>query len=98
MSYNYKHNEANGEGNQDGSSYNYSWNCGVEGPTRKVSVRQMRERQIKNAFLMMLLSQGVPMIYHVMNSAIPRAETIMPTVRIMLPAGQTGRAFPETRD
>lgn len=64
VSYNYKHNEANGEGNQDGSSYNYSWNCGVEGPTRKVSVRQMRERQIKNAFLMMLLSQGVPMIYH----------------------------------
>ena len=47
VSYNYKHNEANGEGNQDGSSYNYSWNCGVEGPTRKVSVRQMRERQIK---------------------------------------------------
>ena len=34
-------------GNQDGSDYNYSWNCGVEGPTRKVSVRQMRERQIK---------------------------------------------------
>lgn len=33
VSYNYKHNEANGEGNQDGSSYNYSWNCGVEGPT-----------------------------------------------------------------
>ena len=63
VSYNYKHNEANEEGNQDGSSYNYSWNCGIEGPSRKVSVRQMRERQIKNAFLMMLLSQGVPMIY-----------------------------------
>ena len=40
VSYNYKHNEANGEGNQDGSSYNYSWNCGVEGPTvRFPSVR-----------------------------------------------------------
>ena len=64
VSYNYKHNEANEEGNQDGSSYNYSWNCGIEGPSRKVSVRQMRERQMKNAFLMMLLSQGVPMIYN----------------------------------
>ena len=64
VSYNYKHNEANEEGNQDGSSYNYSWNCGIEGASRKVSVRQMRERQIKNAFLMMLLSQGVPMIYN----------------------------------
>ena len=64
VSYDGKHNEANGENNLDGPDYNYSWNCGVEGPTRKVSVRQMRERQIKNAFLMMLLSQGVPMIYH----------------------------------
>ena len=63
-SYNEKHNEANGWGNTDGADDNNSWNCGVEGPTRKVSVRQMRERQIKNAFLMMLLSQGVPMIYH----------------------------------
>lgn len=63
VSYDFKHNEENGEGNQDGSSYNYSWNCGVEGPSRKMSVRQMRERQIKNAFLMILLSQGTPMIY-----------------------------------
>lgn len=63
VTYNYRHNEANGENNQDGSSYNYSWNCGVEGPTRKQQIRQMRERQLRNAFLMMLLSQGVPMIY-----------------------------------
>lgn len=63
VSYNYKHNEANGEENQDGSSYNYSWNCGVEGPTRKLAVRQIRERQMRNAFFMLLLSQGVPMIY-----------------------------------
>ena len=63
VSYNYKHNEDNGENNQDGSSYNYSWNCGVEGPTKKAAVRQVRQRQMKNAFLMMLLSQGVPMIY-----------------------------------
>ncbi len=63
VSYNYKHNEDNGENNQDGSSYNYSWNCGVEGPTRRNAVRQSRERQMRNAFLMLLLSQGVPMIY-----------------------------------
>ena len=63
VSYNYKNNEANGEDNQDGNSYNYSWNCGIEGPTRKKTVVEARERQIRNAFLMMLLSQGVPMIY-----------------------------------
>lgn len=61
--YNYRHNEANGEGNQDGSDYNYSWNCGIEGPTRKMAVKRMREQQIKNAFLLLLLSQGIPMIY-----------------------------------
>ena len=63
VSYNYKHNEENGENNEDGSSYNYSWNCGTEGNTRKLAVRQMRERQMRNAFLMMILSQGTPMIY-----------------------------------
>lgn len=63
VSYNYKHNEANGEDNNDGSSYNYSWNCGIEGPCRKQAVRQIRERQLRNAFLLLLLSQGVPMIY-----------------------------------
>jgi glycogen operon protein len=63
VSYNYKHNEANGEDNADGSSYNYSWNCGIEGPSRRMTICQIRERQMKNAFLFMLLSQGVPMIY-----------------------------------
>lgn len=63
VTYTYKHNEANGEDNQDGSSYNFSWNCGVEGPSRKMAIRQIRDRQLRNAFLMVLLSQGVPMIY-----------------------------------
>ena len=63
VSYNYKHNEANGENNEDGSCYNYSWNCGVEGPSRKLALRQMRERQMRAAFAMMLLSQGTPMLY-----------------------------------
>ena len=63
VSYNYRHNEENGENNQDGSSYNYSWNCGVEGPTRKAQILKIRERQKKNAMLLLLLSQGTPMIY-----------------------------------
>lgn len=63
VSYDSKHNEANGENNRDGNSYNFSWNCGVEGPSRKVSVRKLREQQMRNAFLLLLLSQGTPMIY-----------------------------------
>lgn len=63
VSYNYKHNEANGEDNQDGANYNYSWNCGTEGPSRKLAIRQMREKQMRNAFLLLLLSQASPMIY-----------------------------------
>lgn len=62
VSYDVKHNEANGENGQDGTEYNYSWNCGWEGPTRKKQVMQLRLKQIKNALIMVLLSQGVPMI------------------------------------
>jgi len=62
VSYEQKHNEANGEQNQDGPDYNYSWNCGVEGPTRKRTVTELRKRQIRNAFLLLLLAQGTPCI------------------------------------
>ncbi|MCR4808196.1 MAG: hypothetical protein K5857_11060 [Lachnospiraceae bacterium] len=61
VSYDYKHNEANGEDNKDGSSYNYSWNCGIEGATRKNAILRLRMKQLKNAFTMLLLSQGPPM-------------------------------------
>ena len=50
VSYDGKHNEANGERNQDGPDYNYSWNCGTEGPSRKRSVMTLRKNQMKNAF------------------------------------------------
>ena len=63
VSYNYRHNEENGENNEDGSSFNYSWNCGVEGETRKIAVRNLREQQMRNAVMFLALSQGVPMIY-----------------------------------
>ncbi|MDO4647394.1 MAG: Type II secretory pathway, pullulanase PulA and related glycosidase, partial [Eubacteriales bacterium] len=59
----YRHNEENGQDNQDGTSYNYSWNCGVEGPTRKAGIRQRREQQIRNALFLLFLSQGTPMLY-----------------------------------
>lgn len=61
--YEKKHNEANREDNRDGILHDHSWNCGVEGETRKRSVRMLRSRQAKNAVLMVLLSQGVPLIY-----------------------------------
>lgn len=63
VSYDRKHNEANGESNQDGSDYNYSWNCGVEGKTRKKNILSLRMRQMKNAMTFVLLSQGTPLIY-----------------------------------
>ena len=64
VSYNDKHNEANGEGNRDGESHNRSWNHGVEGPTDDVEIRGLRQRQKRNLLATLLLSQGVPMISH----------------------------------
>src|SRR5689334_18977781 len=62
VSYNQKHNEANGEHNRDGSNDNRSWNCGVEGPSDDPAVEQLRNRQVKNYLTLTLLSLGVPMI------------------------------------
>ncbi|MCV7011045.1 glycogen debranching protein GlgX [Mycolicibacterium madagascariense] len=64
VSYNEKHNEANGEDNNDGESNNQSWNCGVEGPTDDPEVLALRARQVRNFLTTTLLSQGVPMICH----------------------------------
>ncbi|MCR5791569.1 MAG: alpha-amylase [Lachnospiraceae bacterium] len=62
VSYDVRHNEENGENDQDGTEYNYSWNCGAEGVTRKRSINRLREQQLRNAWVMLLLSQGTPMI------------------------------------
>jgi glycogen operon protein len=62
VSYDRKHNEANGEQNDDGESHNRSWNCGVEGPTNDPTVLELRARQQRNFLTTLLLSQGVPMI------------------------------------
>jgi glycogen operon protein len=61
VSYNEKHNEANGENNRDGSNDNYSWNSGVEGPSDDPAIEELRNRQVKNFFTILLLSAGTPM-------------------------------------
>ncbi len=62
VSYDRKHNEANGEDNRDGADDNRSWNCGVEGPTENRDVDKLRTRQVKNFFTVMMLSPGIPMM------------------------------------
>ncbi|WP_432626393.1 alpha-amylase [Brotaphodocola sp.] len=62
VSYDQKHNEANGEENRDGTDYNCSWNCGAEGPVRRKKIRQLRKKQLRNAVLLLMLSQGTPLL------------------------------------
>ncbi|MGN0159502.1 MAG: alpha-amylase [Brotaphodocola sp.] len=62
VSYEKKHNEANGEQNQDGSDYNCTWNCGVEGPSDKRKLAELRKQQMRNALLLVFLSQGTPVL------------------------------------
>ena len=72
VSYNYKHNEANGESNRDGGDDNKSWNCGVEGPTDDPAVEELRNRQVKNFLTVTLLSVGLPMF--VMGDEVRRTQ------------------------
>ncbi len=62
VSYNDKHNEANGDGNRDGMDNNRSWNCGIEGPSEYAAVEELRRRQVKNFIISTLISIGVPML------------------------------------
>jgi glycogen operon protein len=62
VSYDRKHNEANGEGNRDGADDNLSWNCGAEGPTDDAAIEGLRNRQVKNFFALMSLAAGTPML------------------------------------
>jgi glycogen operon protein len=62
VSYNRKHNETNGEGNCDGETENHSWNCGHEGPSDDAAVLELRARQVRNFFTLLLVSHGVPML------------------------------------
>ncbi|MCR5520621.1 MAG: alpha-amylase [Lachnospiraceae bacterium] len=60
--YDVRHNEENGERNRDGREINYSWNCGVEGPTGKKNIRLLRQKMCRNALMLLFLSEGVPML------------------------------------
>ncbi|GLT73053.1 hypothetical protein SLA2020_449390 [Shorea laevis] len=62
VSYNFKHNDANGEGGNDGCNDNFSWNCGFEGETDDTSIKSLRSRQMKNFHLALMISQGTPMM------------------------------------
>ena len=73
VSYNDKHNEANGENNRDGSNDNRSWNCGVEGPTNDPAVEKLRNRQVKNFLTVTMLSVGMPMF--LMGDEVRRTQS-----------------------
>ena len=62
VAYNGKHNNANGEQNRDGSNDNFSWNCGLEGETEDAGVNALRQRQMRNMMLALMVSQGTPMV------------------------------------
>ena len=91
VSYDRKHNEANGEDNRDGANDNRSWNCGVEGPTDDPAVERLRNRQVKNFLTVTMLSLGMPMI--LMGDEVRRTQsaTTTPIARTTRPAGSTGR-------
>jgi glycogen operon protein len=72
VSYDQKHNEANGEQNRDGSDYNLSWNCGVEGPTNDPAIERLRNRQVKNFFAVTLMALGAPML--LMGDEVRRSQ------------------------
>ncbi len=72
VAYNKKHNLANGEKNRDGANHNFSWNCGVEGETRKLEILNLRDRQVKNFLSILFLSQGTPMI--LMGDEVRRSQ------------------------
>ena len=62
VAYNDKHNDANGEQNRDGSNDNFSWNCGAEGDTQDAGVLGLRQRQMRNLMVALMMAQGTPMV------------------------------------
>jgi isoamylase len=90
VSYDAKHNAANGDDNRDGTDDNRSWNCGAEGPTDDPAILELRARQRRNLLATLLLSEGVPMLLAATSSAARRAATTTLTARTTRPAGSTG--------
>ena len=94
VSYNEKHNEANGEENRDGESHNRSWNCGVEGPTDDPEILELRGRQMRNIMATLMVSQGTPMIAHgdeIGRSQQRQQQRLLPGLRIVLDGLVSGR-------
>ena len=98
VSYNDKHNEANGEENRDGTAWNLSWNCGVERLTADPAVERLRTRRVKNVFTLTLLALGVPML--LMGDEVRRTQrgNNVPTARITPSVGLTGRLLEQHQD
>ena len=96
VSYNDKHNEANGEDNRDGSDDNRSWNCGVEGDTDDPDVLALRRRQQRNFLATLLLSQGVTMLLGGDEPGAPSTATTTPTARTTRSPGTTGSTSTRT--
>ena len=91
VSYNEKHNDANGEQNQDGANDNNSWNCGAEGPTDDPAINALRWQQKRNLITTLLLSQGVPMLLAGRRTRATRNRaTIIPIARTTSSPGCTG--------
>ncbi|GFH19984.1 Aamy domain-containing protein [Haematococcus lacustris] len=92
VSYNGKHNEANGEGNRDGTNDNFSWNCGAEGPTSDPGIIALRQRQQRNMLLALMVSQGTPMMVMVKLHGL--TPVVVPDlVEASLPAPPPGRRW-----
>ena len=90
VSYNGKHNEANGEENRDGINENDSWNCGVEGETDDPAVRELRAQQQRNLLATLVMSQGVPMLLAGDELGNTQTATTTPTARTARTPGCTG--------
>ena len=98
VSYDSKHNEANGEDNRDGTDDNRSWNCGAEGPTEDPEIKALRARQQRNFLATLLLSQGVPMLLAGDELARPRVATTTPGARTTRSPGWPGSTSPPRRE
>jgi isoamylase len=90
VSYDHKHNEANGESNRGGSDDNRSWNCGAEGPTNDAVVLELRARQSRAMLATLLLSFGVPMLFGGDEMGRTQGATTTPTARTTRSPGSTG--------
>jgi glycogen operon protein len=97
ISFDSKHNEANGEGNRDGTDHNLSWNCGVEGPTEDPEVERLRSRQVKNFLTLTLLAIGTPMLLMGDEFGAPKVATTTPSARTTKSPGSTGHWSRSTR-